>query len=187
MVEDDDSTLWERVIATITPIKKRTAPPPDEAPPPRPPRKKVEAPPLAAIEHVILKPGNLKKAMDQRPPAHEAQLDRRTNEKLRKGKLPIDGTLDLHGLSQIGARSALIDFVTAAQGRGSRCVLVVTGKGLSRRTSDEWMDAAPGILKQRLPEWLKEPPLNRLVLKSHPAQPAHGGGGAFYLYLKRDR
>ena len=64
---------------------------------------------------------------------------------------------------------------------------MITGKGNSKKTSEAWLEQKPGILKQRLPQWLEMAPLNRLVLRHYPAQAEHGGGGAFYIYLKRER
>jgi DNA-nicking Smr family endonuclease len=72
----------------------------------------------------------------------------------------------------------LNEFVVNAQAGGKRCVLVITGKGLSRGV---------GVLRQKLPQWIAMPPLRGLVLKSYPAVQRDGGTGAWYLYLKRDR
>lgn len=115
------------------------------------------------------------------------QLDRRTEEKLRKGKLPIDGKIDLHGLTQDEAYEALNKFIESAVAADKRCVLVITGKGKAKSTSEDWLTPSQGVLKQRTPEWLSSPPLNHFVLKFFPAQPRHGGSGALYVYLKRRR
>lgn len=115
------------------------------------------------------------------------QLDRKTEEKLRKGKMPIEGTLDLHGLNQSQAYSAVENAILKGSEQGKRCLLVITGKGNTGRTSDHWLMPATGILKTRVPEWLSSPPLSYHVLKYMPAQPKHGGGGALYVYLRRNK
>ncbi len=117
------------------------------------------------------------------------QLDFRTDQKLRRGQMPIDAKLDLHGKTQEQAHTMLNDFIRAAHGRGHRCVLVITGKGRGGQSADDAYapDLKPGILKQKLPEWLSMSPLRQMVLKITPAQARHGGGGAFYIYLKRTR
>ena len=48
---------------------------------------------------------------------------------LRRGVLPIDGRLDLHGLGAEAARERLLEFLRTQRARGERCVLVIHGKG----------------------------------------------------------
>ena len=119
------------------------------------------------------------------------QLDRRTEEKFRKGKMTIEGRLDLHGFKQDEAHAALNRFIQEAYDAGKRCVIVITGKGTPRSSEDELAarepDSRRGILRQRVPDWLSSPPLASLVLKYASAQPKDGGSGAFYVYLKRQR
>jgi DNA-nicking Smr family endonuclease len=102
-------------------------------------------------------------------------IDRRTWHRLQRGKVPISGRLDLHGLSQAEAHTRLVAFLNAQQGRGARCVLVITGRGL--RTG--------GVLKAQTPRWLGTPPLSPLVLAYAPARLGHGGDGALYVLLRR--
>lgn len=112
------------------------------------------------------------------------QLDARTEARLRRGKMPVEGRLDLHGCTQDQAHTRLNRFVGEAYANGKRCVLVITGKGSSRNEAGEY---AVGVLRQKLPLWLSLPPLREMVLKSFPAVQRDGGGGAWYLYLKRQR
>lgn len=122
-----------------------------------------------------------------KPMGQDAQLDRRTEEKLRKGKITIEARIDLHGYSQERAYDALQSFIVSSQRRGLRCVLVITGKGKSGvNERDEWR-FNDGILRQRVPEWLMSRPLGSLTLKYFPAQPRDGGEGAYYVYLRRTR
>ena len=77
-------------------------------------------------------------------------LDRRTATRLRRGQILIDSSLDLHGLTQREAHSTLANTLTAAQARGERCVLVITGKGLGRegvlqRTDSDPLDYFEGL------------------------------------------
>lgn len=96
---------------------------------------------------------------------------------MRRGKLPIGATLDLHGHTQATGRTALERFLHAAQGRGDQVVLVVTGVGR----------AGEGVLKRRLPEWLAEPGLRGLVSGYARAHRSHGGDGALYVFVRRGR
>lgn len=178
MDEEDDTDLWHRVTRDIKPLHRPAAPPDQKPAAPKPRRAPQQAQKTPDLERF---PATAEPAPQPR------QLDRRTEEKLRKGKMTIEGTLDLHGMTQARAQTALIDFTIAAQAAGKRCILVITGKGNSRKEAETWFENTPGILKQKLPHWVTIPPLDDLVLKHTQARPEHGGGGAFYLYLKRDR
>ncbi len=127
-------------------------------------------------------------APEKPKPPQEAQLDGRTEDRLRRGKVPIEARLDLHGYTQDQAHRLLRDFVLAAHGSGKRCILVITGKGKGNRpVSDAWYEAPAGILKQKVPDWLTSPPLKEVVLKVYTAQQKDGGEGAYYVYLRRQR
>lgn len=117
-------------------------------------------------------------------------LDRRTSERLRKGQMEIDGRIDLHGLTRAEAHRQLRSFITAAQIRGRRCVLVITGKGSSRQKTEDapfMGNERSGILRDAVPNWLQAPDLKHLVVDIRHAQPKHGGGGALYVLLRRRR
>lgn len=109
-----------------------------------------------------------------------AHVDRNTGEKLRRGEMPIEGRLDLHGMTQAEAFPELHRFITEAYASGKRCLLVVTGKG-SRSESGR------GILQEAVPRWLNTPELRPAILVFCPAQARDGGTGALYVLLKRHR
>lgn len=101
--------------------------------------------------------------------------------------MPIEATLDLHGMTQSAAHIRLEEFILRAYHMDKRCVLVITGKG-SRQGHDGYIlseRSEKGVLRSRLPDWLGQAPLSGIVLKCVAAHPKHGGGGAFYIYLKR--
>ena len=101
-------------------------------------------------------------------------LDKPTNRKIARGRTPIDGRIDLHGMTQIEAYNRLFQFLDSAFAAGKRTVLVITGKG----TRGE------GILKQAVPRWLSEPMFKSKVIGFHEAHVAHGGNGALYVRLR---
>lgn len=111
-------------------------------------------------------------------PGKAIGVDRRLADRLKRGRLPIDATLDLHGLTQSAAHAAVQGFVVGAAERGLRTLLIVTGKG--RRDGS-------GVLKSALPRWLNEPSLRDRVLALAEARPEHGGAGALYVLLRRRR
>jgi DNA-nicking Smr family endonuclease len=128
-------------------------------------------------------------------PGQLAGLDRRSGEKLRKGQMPVEAKLDLHGMTQEGAHASVARFIEAQHAAGARCVLIVTGKG-GRAVDPFQPKAVPGrftfsggrgVLKEALPRWLNEPRLRPHIIAVQPARRAHGGDGAVYVLLKRKR
>jgi len=120
------------------------------------------------------------------------QFDRRTRQKLTRGNVDIEARLDLHGHSAAQAYGELLSFLTVAKSRGLRTVLVITGKGCSpyaRHTlhgSDHFhTPERQGRLRRLVPEWLNESMFRIHVSGFQPAHPRHGGGGAFYVRLRR--
>ena len=99
--------------------------------------------------------------------------------KLRKGKLEIEGKLDMHGLTQDKAFTNLIRFIDSAWVAEKRCVLVVTGKGS--------LKDGGGVLRNKLPIWLNSPQIRSKILMFTKAQPKDGGSGASYILLKKKR
>lgn len=119
-------------------------------------------------------------------PKETVQIDKKKLQQLRRGKGRPDAKLDLHGMTLSEAHGALIDFVLAAQARGDRLVLVITGKGKTAR-SDGPIPPENGLLRTQVPNWLGLPPLAAVVLDQRPAHLRHGGGGAIYVSLRRRR
>lgn len=132
-----------------------------------------------------------KPAVKERSKKHQnkqlPQLDKRTAEKLRKGQFPIEARIDLHGLNKTQAHEKLMRFISSCYAQEFRCALVITGKGISKSTSEDWLVPSKGVLKENVPYWLSGVPLKDIVLKAMPAQPKDGGGGALYVYLKQKR
>ncbi len=108
-----------------------------------------------------------------------AGLDRRQADRLKRGRLPIDGRIDLHGMTQARAQVALQRFISDAAMDGKRCLLVITGKG---RENPEG-----GILRQAVPRWLNQPGLREKIVSFDYAQQKDGGTGALYVLLRRRR
>ncbi len=122
------------------------------------------------------------------------QFDRRTKQKLTRGNVEIEARLDLHGHTAAQSHGELLNFLSGARARGLRTVLVITGKGCSpyaRHTlhgSDHFhTPERQGRLRRLIPEWLNETMFRVHVSGFQPAHPRHGGGGAFYVRLRRQR
>ncbi len=159
------------------PAKLAIEPPAEEPPVPTKPAARPRGKPLPV-------PAELPVLTYARTPG----LDRRTSERLKRGQLPIEARLDLHGMTQDQARRSLDAFITSAHDRGLRAVLIITGKGLKPRARDaEPWEPEPGILKTQTPRWLNEAPNRARVLAFTAAQPRDGGSGALYVLIRRHR
>ena len=112
-------------------------------------------------------------------------LDRRAAARLQRGQWPIEATLDLHGYRRNAARNAVEAFIGRSAAQGRRCVRVVTGKGAAGDIRTGWR--GQGVLRAQLADWLNGPSVRPLVLAYTQAQPRDGGGGAFYILLRRRR
>jgi len=174
----EESELWRTAMRDARPLrrqrqasKKATTPPPTPVEPAKPPARAKRPPPPAPAPPPV-KPPEL-------APGRSAGVDKRLAERLKRGQLPIDGTLDLHGLTQEEAHRQLDGFLAFSAHGGRRCLLVITGKGVWRSDS--------GILREMVPRWLNEAPNRARVLAIANAQPRHGGSGALYVLLKRRR
>ena len=157
--------LWRRAMSDARaldehPPAPREAPAPPAGPAPRRPE--------------AASPRTYGRALD---PQRPVDLDRRTWLRLKRGQVVLEQVLDLHGQTQERAHQRLSAFVADAHARGSRCVLVVTGKGLE----------SGGTLRHMVPRWLNEEPNRARVVAFCPAQPRHGGSGALYVLIRRRR
>ncbi len=183
----DDIGLWRRAMRDVIPLRGRP-----EYPLPNPPlpgldpgiageaRAGVNAGESEALRidtPIASKPSRPNPVRLVPPPPLDtfAGLDRASAERLRRGRLPIEARLDLHGMTQAEAHRALNGFVTGSRSLGRRVVLVITGHG---RISG-------GVLKEAVPRWLNEPGLRPHLLAIARAQPRDGGAGALYLLLRK--
>lgn len=164
-LSESEIRLWRRVSDTARPLRRAATSPPgvpailplEGEGSPSPPAARPTGQPRRGAERA-------------NAPLPDASGHRR----IRRGQVDIEDRIDLHGLTYEAARRALILFVLEARARGSRRLLVITGKG---RTSG-------GVLRRALPIWLGESELRPLVSGLSPAHVRHGGEGAFYLLLK---
>ncbi len=105
-------------------------------------------------------------------------VNRSIMKKLKRGKLPIQAHIDLHGLTKNDAEAVVRKFLINSHQRGLRCVLIVHGRGLNSP------DSIP-VLKERLPVWLNRGPARKIVMAFSSAQPYDGGTGAIYVLLRK--
>lgn len=114
------------------------------------------------------------------------QMDRKTFAKMTRGKVKPEARIDLHGMTMDRAHGALTRFILSSHTSGKRLVLVITGKGKERDTGGP-IPVRYGVLRHQVPQWLAQGTLKSLVMQVTPAHVRHGGGGAYYVYLRRPR
>tara|TARA_B100000674_G_scaffold128432_1_gene98928 strand:+ start:979 stop:1392 length:414 start_codon:yes stop_codon:yes gene_type:complete len=107
--------------------------------------------------------------------------------KIKISKSKITRTLDLHGQTLDQANLVVEDFINKSYENGISKLIIVTGKGLhSKNEGDPYVSKELGILKYSVPEFIKNN--KNLMMKINEIKEANiedGGGGAFYIYLKR--
>jgi len=184
-----ESDLWNQVMGGVEPLGdigadfapgQEPGQEPGNAPPEnKPPAKQKKQPP---------QPGKAPPAQDRlspRPkPAPTALthgkapgLDRRSETKMRRGQVDIEARIDLHGMTQDEAHRALSGFLRDGFSAGRRTVLAITGKGA----------AGEGVLRNAVPKWLNETANREMIRGFSHAAPRHGGAGALYILLKRQK
>lgn len=181
-----DYELWLETAKTIKPLRARSRAAAPKSPAVQSPSKKPVSRTSAPHVHVPSPP--------HRSPPQITGLDRRTTQKMTRGQVDIERRLDLHGTGVEMARVNLLGFLRDAQAMGSRNVLVITGKGDSPFSRHTLHGAAhfhaperAGRLRRLVTEWFHEPEFRSLVAGFQPAHPKHGGGGAYYVRVRRIR
>jgi DNA-nicking Smr family endonuclease len=177
-----DYDLWEDVARTVKPlhkirVKKRPEAKPDASAAARSER---PARPMARVS-----------APSHDPPPLTG-LDRKSERRMTRGKVEIEGRIDLHGTGIERSRERLLNFLATSRAHGLRLVLVITGKGASPFTRHTLHGAAhyhaperQGRLRRLVPDWFHEGQFREHVAGFQPAHPRHGGGGAFYVRLRK--
>ncbi|MCP5038291.1 MAG: DNA mismatch repair protein MutS [Rhodobacteraceae bacterium] len=128
-------------------------------------------------------------ATNPRKPKSENPLvamDFKAFKKMKGGKITPEARIDLHGLTLAQAHPRLTDFILGSAYQGRRLVLVITGKGRGE-TGEGPIPTRQGALRHQVPHWLHSMPLKPFVLQVSEANRKHGGQGAIYVYLRRNR
>jgi DNA-nicking Smr family endonuclease len=105
-------------------------------------------------------------------------FSRKLMKKLKQGELPVQGYIDLHGLTKQEAETEVTHFLLESFKSGLRCVLIVHGRGLNSPESFS-------VLKEGLPQWLNRGRVRKVVLAFATARPYDGGTGATYVFLRK--
>jgi DNA-nicking Smr family endonuclease len=104
-------------------------------------------------------------------------LDPSTWRRVRRGELPVDARLDLHGKRSDEAREALEVFLRDKRARRDRTVLVIHGRG-------EHSPGGAGVLRGEIAAWLSQGRASQHVAAFATAHGDDGGEGALYVLLR---
>ena len=189
----EDRELWDRVRANTKAIKRSDLEverfDPDVSLPAPAPRNLRKAKTVILGKPVGPSRGpahNLAPAIHDQVRQAPVQMDQKSFGKLKRGKLRPEGKIDLHGMTLDRAHPILTGFVMNAHAQGKRLILVVTGKGKMRDEGGP-IPVRHGVLRHQVPQWLQMQPMKSVVLQIAQAHVSHGGGGAYYVYLRRHR
>ncbi|MEP1207107.1 MAG: Smr/MutS family protein [Rhizobiaceae bacterium] len=186
----EDSKIWTQVAKTVTPLSEEkgqflkdemnrlmeaVSTTSTGSPSPSPSSTSPLSPPLSKKPMNFASPGQ--SVASQRQNASPNPIEERIVKSIGKGRQAIDARIDLHGMTQDRARFALLDFLQMAQQANHRIVLVITGKG----------DQGRGVLRENVPRWLSLPAFSQLVNGYRESQSAHGGEGALYVRIRRNK
>ena len=166
-IAPDDAALFRATVGEVKPLAEQNRVKPQSRPRKPMQRTAVSAP---AIPDTLSDHG----AEDAPTEYLQNGLSRMALRKLRRGNLPVQDRLDLHGLRSDAARVLLLEFLHEAMQRELRCVLVIHGKGMN----------SPGgeaVLRKLARHWLTQHPG---VMGYCEAPPNEGGTGAVLVLLR---
>ena len=98
-------------------------------------------------------------------------------------------SIDLHGYTLDEANKTIEDFINKAFSENINKLIIVTGKGLhSENEKDPYVSKDFGILKYSVPEFItNNASLMNMINEITDAKIEDGGGGAFYIFLKKNK
>lgn len=154
-LSDKEKRAWAAASRNVTPLSGRRGTPSGQ------PRKRDDG--------QVLQPPVTK----SKP--YSAPQNRQNERRIRRGRQVVSASFDLHGHTRESAFRVLPSFLANEQSKGSQCVIVITGKGKS----------GEGVLRRAFLNWLDLPEARALISGYAPAHAKHGGGGAWYVFLRR--
>ena len=194
-ISSNDLKLWYQIVDKVEPIKKRD----------NPDIKNQEQSGIDAgsiiyrdvkqqkiikkkisKDKVAIKLAPSKVPIKKDEPLKFTGIHRRLEQKMSRGQIDIDSTLDLHGMTQEEAKHAIINFIKVANKNNLKIILIITGKGISNENTNSRNKNRyeRGVLNKNLPAWLQMSEIRGYVNGYRYANQKHGGEGAYYILLK---
>jgi len=175
----DEAQLWARVMATVKPLRAISV------------AAHIPEPAPATVAASVRQPGTVptprppERIGAKRPAPHgAATLDGSWDRKILRGLVMPDSSIDLHGHTLASAHMLLDQGLDQAIRRGDRVLLLVTGKP-PRPESER--PHARGAIRAAVADWLGASRHADAIAAVRGAHPRHGGQGALYIVLRRER
>lgn len=172
----EDVELFRKTVGKVKPLRQNEAQAPHQPLPRRRPARAyvTRAQRLSVLEERLMGAlgdplTGLGEPLTHRRPGVPESVIR----KLRRGEYPVEGELDLHGLTANQAQRALHGFLASALARRATCVRIIHGKGLRSGSRGP-------VLKGLVHASLRQTPA---VVAYVSARPTDGGTGALYVLL----
>lgn len=172
--DEDDKRLFRKAMRGVIPLSPRRHA--ARKTPPGPKARQREADERRALEESRDDPRHPDEYASEPALSYVAAgVQKRIAKRLRRGSIPVEAVLDLHGMTVAVARAEFARFLADAQARDMRCVRIIHGKGYR---------SGPGgpVLKRAVARWLGN---RREVLAYTSARPVDGGTGAVYVLLRK--
>jgi DNA-nicking Smr family endonuclease len=98
-------------------------------------------------------------------------------------------SIDLHGYSLEDANKSIESFIIKSYQDKINKLIVVTGKGIhSQNEKNPYVSKDLSILKYSVPEFISNNKnLMKIIYEMKDAKIEDGGGGAFYIFLKKNK
>ncbi|MDP5280636.1 Smr/MutS family protein [Sphingomonas sp. DG1-23] len=183
----EEAALWQRVIATVTPLKPTKARTMPSTPLPGGvgASGKVASPPPAARASLGAKaPRTHPQPLPASREGSSNTLDGSWDRRLSRGLVGPESAIDLHGHSLAAAYDRLDRGLDQAIRQGDRVLLLITGKP-PRPESER--PHARGAIRAAVGDWLASSRHADRIAAVRTAHPRHGGSGALYIVLRRPR
>ncbi len=172
-ITDEERELFREAVGPVVPVASDRAHQPPPGPPPIPRQRLADE---ARLRDDMLSDEYLPELETgdelwfARPGLQHSLL-----RKLRRGQYSVAAELDLHGMTVVEARQAIVQFLQRVRRRERRCVRIIHGKGNRSQNREP-------VLKHMVNRWLRQ---RDEVLAFSSARPVDGGTGAVYVLLKR--
>jgi len=173
-MNEEDENIWALYAQGVQKFSSDGTPKPEE--------KKKKQPVFVAPPKREEKPPPQTRLLQAPPPqrtkpSQPETLDVRIERNLSLGDVMIEAKLDLHGKTEGAAYNALQAFVEKQHNLNRRMLLVITGKGKD----------GTSVLRTNVPRWCGVAPLRDSILAVRTAAVQHGGEGAYYFLLRKNK
>jgi len=181
-LSSEEEAAWAKLASSVEPFEGRKVPIVSEA----------------EIAKAATKPVPVKRSATPRPVAKaptpparvarkigHAHLDSTWDRKLKSGAIAPDYTLDLHDHFVDAAYGRLLDGMAQARAMGARVVLVITGRPRPVEAADR--GSKRGVIRAKILDWLAASDHADSIAAVRTSHRKHGGEGAIYIVLRRNR